>query len=105
MKHNDWWSYEDGFLVRNHIWGRNTTYKPEEFPIDASFLQTTTGLTLQQGSRTIYVNAQEQQLHEYWTGKTLYPVTLEGAEKTGLLYIGDELIALLIIGPARWEWR
>ena len=69
----DWWSYEDGFLVRNHVWGKNTTYKPEEFPIDASFLQTTTGLTLQQGSRTIHVNAKEQQhFHEHWAGKTLY---------------------------------
>ena len=86
----DWWSYEDGFLVRNHVWGRNTTYKPEEFFIDTSFLQTTTGLTLQQGSRTIYVNAKEQQhFHEHWTGKTLYPLTSEGAERTGLLYIGD----------------
>ena len=86
----DWWSYEDGFLVRNHVWGRKSTYKPETFPIDPSYLQTTTGLTLQQGSRTIYVNSKEQQhFSEAWTGKTLYPLTVSGAEKTGLYYIGD----------------
>ena len=86
----DWWSYEDGFWVRNHVWGRKSTYKPETFPIDPSYLQTTTGLTLQQGSRTIYVNSKEQQhFSEAWTGKTLYPLTVSGAEKTGLYYIGD----------------
>ena len=86
----DWWSFEDGFLVRNHVWGRTTTYHPEEFPIDKDLLQTTTGLSMQQGSRTIYVNSSEEQhFNEAWTGKTLYPLTSTGAEQYGLHYIGD----------------
>ena len=53
----DWWSFEDGFLVRNHVWSRTSTYHPEEFPVSTDFLQTTTGLSMQQGTRTIYVNS------------------------------------------------
>ena len=82
----DWWSFEDGFLVRNHVWGRTTTYHPEQFPIAEEFLQTTTGLSMQKGSRTIY---DEQHFNEALTGKTLYPLTQEGAQQYGSHYIGD----------------
>ena len=47
----DYWSYEDGFLVRNHVVGRTETFNPEEFP-----LQSMHGLTMQKGSRQIYAN-------------------------------------------------
>ena len=86
----DWWGFEDGFLVRNHVWGRTTTYHPEQFPISKDLLQTTTGLSMQKGSRTIYVNSpDEQHFNEAWTGKTLYPLTQEGAQQYGSPYIGD----------------
>ena len=86
----DWWSFEDGFLVRNHVWSRTSTYHPEEFPVSKDFLQTTTGLSMQQGTRTIYVNSTEEQYFtDGWTGKTLYPLTQAGAEHYGLHYIGD----------------
>ena len=86
----DWWSFEDGFLVRNHVWSRTSTYHPEEFPVSTDFLQTTTGLSMQQGTRTIYVNSTEEQYFaDGWTGKTLYPLTQAGAEHYGLHYIGD----------------
>ena len=85
---------------------KNTTYKPEEFPIDASFLQTTTGLTLQQGSRTIHVNAKEQQhFHEHWAGKTSVSIDLQKVRrKTGLLYIGDLTDKLCKLQDSPWPW-
>ena len=55
----DYWSYEDGFLVRNHVLSRTHTFQAEEFPIPQDQLQTTTGLTLQRGSRQVYVNDSE----------------------------------------------
>ena len=69
----DYWSYEDGFLVRNHVLSRTHTFQAEEFPISQDQLQTTTGLTLQRGSRQVYVNDSEpvQLGHDQWFGKTL----------------------------------
>lgn len=84
----DWWSCEDGLLVRNHVWGRTTTYHSEQFPTSKDLLQTTTGLSMQKGTRTIYVNSsEEQRFNEAWTGKTLYPLTQEGAQQYGSRYI------------------
>ena len=69
---------------------RTSTYHPEEFPVTIDFLQTTTSLSIQKGTRTIYVNSTEQQCFaDAWTGKTLYPFTQAGAKHYGLHYIGD----------------
>ena len=62
----DYWSFEDGFLVRNHVPGRKETFKVDE-------LQTAHGLTMQRDCRTIYVNGEEvMHFEEEWLGKTLY---------------------------------
>jgi len=87
----DYWSYEDGFLVRNHVLRGTHTFQAEEFPIPQDQLQTTTGLTLQRGSRQVYVNDSEpvQLGHDQWFGRTLYPLTEETAENRGQYYLGN----------------
>ena len=75
----DYWSFEDGFLVRNHVWSRNSTFTSDEapLPIAADELQSTTGLTLPNGSRQVFVNnAQTYSIgKDQWVGKTLFPLT------------------------------
>ena len=53
----DFWSFEDGFLVRNHVWSRDCTFHTTDFPLSAEKLQTTNGLTMRRNSRIILVNA------------------------------------------------
>ena len=57
----DYWNFEDGFLVRNHVWSRNSTFTSEEapLPVAAEELQSTTGLTLPNGSRQVFVNSKQ----------------------------------------------
>ena len=86
----DYWSFEDGFLVRNHVLGRKETFKAESFPVPVDELQNAHGLTMQRDCRTIYVNGGEvMHFEEEWLGKTLYPLTKEGAERHGSAYVGD----------------
>ena len=66
--------------------------QPETFPIETSLLQTTTGLTLQQGSRTICsmsTPASSSTSAKRGRGRLSTLSQLPGAEKTGLYFIGD----------------
>ena len=88
----DFWSFEDGFLVRNHVVGRCETFHAgeAEFPIPAEQLQSVHGLSLRSGSRTIYANGEQPiAFEEQWLGKTLFPLTKEAAESRGTYFIGD----------------
>ena len=89
----DYWSFEDGFLVRNHVWSRNSTFTSEEAPLPAAAeeLQSTTGLTLPNGSRQVFVNNKETYSigKDQWVGKTLFPLTKEAAQSRHLPYAGD----------------
>lgn len=87
----DYWSFEDGFLARNHVIGRVDTFQATEFPVDINELQTTTGLTLQKGSRQVYVNEEDPVYlgSSPWFGRTLYPLTKQAAEDHGQHYVGD----------------
>ena len=86
----DFWSFEDDFLVRKHMLGRNESYRAEQFLIAQEELQTVHGLTLQNDCRTIYVNGSEPSYFEHqWLGKTLYPLIKQAAESRGIHYIGD----------------
>ena len=87
----DFWSFEDGFLVRNHVWSRGCTFHTTDFPLPAEKLQTTNGLTMRRNSRIILVNeAQPAPVgDEPWFGKTLYPLTKDAAAEFGQNYVGD----------------
>ena len=88
----DYWSFEDGFLVRHHLLGRTSSFHAteSEFPIPVTSLQSSTGLTLMKNSRTIAVNGSHPTAYPHvWVGKTLYPLTKEAAEERGVHYAGD----------------
>ena len=55
----DYWSYKDGFLVRNHVLGKTSTFKAQQSPVDVADLQNVNGLTMAQGQRKIYVNDEQ----------------------------------------------
>ena len=77
----DFWSFEDGFLVRNHVWSRDCTFHTTDFPLPAEKLQTTNGLTMRRNSRIILVNEEQSAPvgDEPWLGKTLYPLAKDAA--------------------------
>eukprot|EP00435_Cladocopium_sp_Y103_P032775 s1444_g8.t1 len=87
----DFWSFEDGFLVRNHVWSRDCTYHTSDFPLPSSKLQTTSGLTMRRNSRVILVNDEQSAPvgDQPWFGKTLYPLTKKAAEEFGQNYVGN----------------
>ena len=88
----DYWSYEDGFLVRHHVLGCKVTFDSSEaaFPVSSEELQSDRGFTWQRGHREIYANGLEQtSFSEVWFGKTLFPLTRDAAESRGLAYVGN----------------
>ena len=87
----DFWSFEDGFLVRNHVWSRDCSFHTTDFPLPAEKLQTTNGLTMRRNSRIILVNEEQSAPvgDEPWFGKTLYPLTKDAAAEFGQNYVGD----------------
>ena len=92
-ENKDYRSFEDGLLVRNHVWSRNSTFTSEEapLPIAAGELQSTNGLTLRNGSRQVFVNSKQTYSigKDQWVGKTLFPLTKEAAHSRRLPYAGD----------------
>ena len=86
----DFWSYEDGFLVRNHCWSREHTFHLSEASLPHD-LQETQGLTMILGQRKIYINGEEPYIvgKEPWFGKTLFPLTKQTAEDRRMPYAGD----------------
>ena len=91
----DFWSFEDGFLVRNHCWSRDSTYvlNVQELPFDLkqTDLQATNGLTMINGQKKIYVNDSETYMvgKGQWHGKTLFPLTKAAATCRRMPYAGD----------------
>ena len=86
----DFWSFEDGFLVRNHVWSRDCTFHTTDFPLPAEKLQTTNGLTMRRNSRIMVNEEQSAPVgDEPWFGKTLYPLTKDAAAEFGQNYVGD----------------
>ena len=89
----DFWSVEDGFVVRHHVIAREETYVAEsdDFPVPRADVQLAYGMTMIDGTRKVHVNEKESQKFGDgpWFGKTLYPLTKEAAEKYGYSYVGD----------------
>ena len=91
----DFWSFEDGFLVRNHCWSRDHTFVLNDsqlpFGLAKADLQKTKGLTMINGHRKIYVNDEESYVvgNGQWHGKTLFPLTKEATTQRRMAYAGD----------------
>ena len=91
----DFLSVEQGFLVRNHVLARTSTWRPDNesiknMPIPMSKLQQLK-ITMKESSPTMMVDsvtAAERQLSkDHFFGKTLFPLTKDAAQKAGMPYI------------------
>ena len=91
----DFWSFEDSFLVQNHCWSRDHTFVLDEsqlpFGLTKTDLQKTKGLTMINDHRKIYVNDEESYVvgNRQWHGKTLFPFTKEATTQRIMAYAGD----------------
>eukprot|EP00435_Cladocopium_sp_Y103_P072234 s20_g39.t1 len=88
-KTQDFWSLEDGFLVRNHVIARNTSWRPtwdaiKNMPVKMADLQAQK-ITVQEGTSTMMVDsvaAAERKINaEAFFGQTLFPLIKEAALK------------------------
>eukprot|EP00435_Cladocopium_sp_Y103_P037857 s79_g10.t1 len=91
----DFWSIEDGFLVRNHVIARDTSWRPtadaiRNMPIKMADLQAQK-ITMREGSRSMMVDlisAAERRIGvDAFFGQTLFPLTKEAALKFKMPYI------------------
>ena len=94
-KTQDFWSVEDGFLVRNHVIARDASWRPtadaiKDVPIKLGDLQTLK-ITMREGASTMMVDsvaaAERKISKDGFFGKTLFPLTKEAAQKLKMPYI------------------
>ena len=94
-KTQDFWSVEEGFLVRNHVIARDSSWRPtadaiKDVPIKLGDLQALK-ITMREGASTMMVDsvaaAERKISKDGFFGKTLFPLTKEAAQKLKMPYI------------------
>ena len=91
----DFWSVEKGFLVRNHVIARDTSWRPtpdatKDVPMKVGDLQALK-ITMREGAATMMVDslsaAERKISKDAFFGKTLFPLTKEAAQKLKMPYV------------------
>ena len=94
----DFWSVEDGFLVRNHVVARNDLWRPtaeaiKNVPIKLGDLQSYK-ITLRDGAAAMMVDpvaaAEGRISNDAFFGKTLFPRNKDAALKLKMPYINPK---------------
>ena len=94
-KTQDFWSVEEGFLVRNHVIARDSSWRPtadaiKRVPIRLGDLQALK-IAMREGASTMMVDsvsaAERKISKDGFFGKTFFPLTKEAAQKLKMPYI------------------